>query len=248
VERIAVFAALRWECRPVLRQLHQTTRTRVADFAAWRGVAAGHQVWVVKTGMGMAHAAAAARAVSDTSEFGLFVSTGCAGALASDMQPGDVHVASAVVRNPTGERLETDGAQREHAYRVATDAALRTSIGTVLCSPHALATAAEKHAAAAAHGAFAVEMEGAAIAAQAAQVGVPFISVRTILDTAETELRYAGRFVDSQTGAVKPLALAAYLATHPGAVADLLAMQQMMRAAQTSLERFFAAWFPTLNS
>ena len=78
--------------------------------------------------------------------------------------------------------------------------------------------------------------------------GIPFVSVRTVLDTADTELRHAGRFVDPCTGAVKPLALAGYLATHPSALPDLLAMQRMMHAAQTSLERFFAAWFSTLDS
>lgn len=115
----------------------------------------------------------------------------------------------------------------------------------MLCSPQVLASADDKRAAAAQHGAVAVEMEGAAIATLGTARGVPFISVRAILDTAATELRHAGRFMDPHTGAVKPLVLAGYLATHPGMLAELLAMQRMMRAAQTSLERFFAVWLST---
>ena len=109
-------------------------------------------------------------------------------------------------------------------------------------------TAAQKRAAAAQHDAVAVEMEGVPLAAAAARRSIPFVSVRAILDTADTELKHTGRFIEPQTGAVKPLALVGYLATHPGAVTDLLAMQRMMHAAQTSLERFFAIWFSTLDS
>jgi adenosylhomocysteine nucleosidase len=106
-----------------------------------------------------------------------------------------------------------------------------------------MATAAAKRAAAATHGTVAVEMEGAPIAARAAQIGVPFVSVRAILDTLETELGHSGRFIDQDNGTFKPLALAAHLATHPSVLPDVLALQRMRDAAQKSLKRFFGAWF-----
>jgi adenosylhomocysteine nucleosidase len=246
VERIAIFAALRWECQPVLRQLRQAKRQRVADFTVWRSTTSGREICLMKTGVGAEQADTAAKVMSDTGEFALFLSTGCAGALAPELTPGDLTVATAVIGNGSGARFEADAAQRERLRHVAERAALRTVVGPVLCSPHALTTVVEKKAAAE-RGAAAVEMEGAQIAACAAQAGIPFASVRAILDTAEMELPYAGRFIDEHSGAVKPLALAGYLATHPSAVSDLLAMQRMMRAAQHSLERFFAAWFSTLD-
>jgi nucleoside phosphorylase len=242
VERIAIFAALSWECAPVLRQMRQVSRGRLAEFTAWRTGAAGNEVWLVKTGVGIRQADAAARAVCGAAGFGLFLSTGCAGALAPELAPGDVTVATAVIGNPAGKRFETDASHRARACRAAQRAGLRAVVGPVLCSPEALASAAAKQAAAQT-GSVAVEMEGAPIAARAAQAGVPFVSVRAVLDTAGTELRHVGRFIEPQSGAVKPLALAAYLATHPGAVTDLLAMQRMVRAAQSSLQRFFGAWF-----
>jgi nucleoside phosphorylase len=242
VERIAIFAALRWECRPVLRHLRQVTRERVADFTVWRAARPTHEIWVVKTGMGVQHAAAAAEVMSETSRFALFLSTGCAGALAPALVPGDLAIATAIIGDASGERFETDSRQRERLRHAAEHAALRTTVGPVLCSAHALTTVAAKKMAAR-RGPVAVEMEGAPIAARAAQAGIPFASVRAILDTADTELSYAGRFIDAHSGAVKPLALAGYLATHPGAVSSLLAMQRMMQAAQRSLEKFFGAWF-----
>lgn len=241
MERIAIFAALQWECRLVLRHLRRVTRERLAHATVWHGTAAACEVWLVKTGMGLQCAEAAARTVSPAPRVDLMVSTGCAGALAPELMPGDLAVASAIVGNG-GEHFETDTVHRERFRRVAERAALRFTDGPVLCSPHVLATALDKRAAAA-RGPIAVEMEGAPIAAYAAQTGIPFVSVRAILDTADTELQHDGKFIDPQSGAVKPLALAGYLATHPGALQDLIAMQHMKHAAQTSLEKFFGVWF-----
>jgi adenosylhomocysteine nucleosidase len=241
VERIAIFAALRWECIPILRQLRQVQRERVADFVVWRGSTVGLEVWLVKTGMGTARAAAAARALDASGRFDLFLSTGCAGALARELAPGDLAVATTVFSAASGPRFESDIAHRHLVCRIATRVALRAVVGPVLCSSHVLATAAEKRAAAEC-GTIAVDMESAAIAAHAAAVGVPFVSVRTILDAADHELRHAGHFIDPHSGALKPLALAGYLAAHPGAVPELLAMHRMRLAAQRSLDRFFRAW------
>jgi adenosylhomocysteine nucleosidase len=248
VGRVAIFAALQWECRPVLQQLRQVSRQRAGDCTFWCGSTPRAEVVLVKTGMGIVRAEAAARAVGASGMFDLFLSTGCSGALAAELVPGDVTVATAVVDRQTGGGIDTHPQQSERARRAAERAALRVRSGRVLCSPQVLASAADKRAAAAQHGAVAVEMEGAAIAALAAERSIPFISVRAVLDTADTELRHAGRFLDPQTGAVKPLVLAGYLATHPSALADLRAMQRMMRAAQTSLERFFTEWFSILDS
>jgi adenosylhomocysteine nucleosidase len=240
LKRIAIFAALQWECRPVLHRLRGVTREPYAGATVWRGTTAACEVWLVKTGMGLARAATAARALRDASRFDLVISTGCAGALAPDLRPGDLAVASTIIGND-GERFETDATQREQLCRAAERAALRSTVGPVLCSKQVLATIAEKRSAAAC-GAMAVEMEGAPIAAGAAQAGVAFVSVRAILDTADTELPHMGKVVDPQNGAVKPLALAGYLATHPGALPALLALQEMRRVAEASLEQFFAAW------
>lgn len=239
MERLAIFAALRWECRPILGRLRQVRRMRVDGLTLWCGETATQEVWLTKTGMGMQRAQQAADSLRRHGAFDLFVSTGCAGALCADLKPGDVAVASTIIRAGTEVGFATDARTVRRMRRAAERAALHAVVGPVLCGSTVLTTAAAKRAAAAG-GAVAVEMEGAAIAACAAQNGIPFASVRAILDTADTELVDAGRFVQPQTGGVRPLALAAYLATHPGALPRLLALQRMANAAQTSLENFFA--------
>jgi adenosylhomocysteine nucleosidase len=243
MERIVIFAALQWECRPVLQHVRGVMRQRIADFTIWRGQTARQEVWLIKTGVGVQRAAAAATLMSEAGGVTLFFSTGCAGGLLPGLQPGDITVAAAVIADASGQRFETHAAERARAHRAAERAALRATVAPLLCSPHMLATAAAKRAAAAQHGALGVEMEGAPIAACAAQAGIPFVAVRAILDGPDTELRHGGRFLDPASGRLKPLALAGYVATHPGALSDLLALQRMGRAAQQSLDRFFRAWF-----
>ena len=240
MDPVAIFAALQWECQAVLRHLRDVARHRLGTVAAWHGHTAGQDVWLVKTGVGVQRAATAARLLSDRQRCALFVSTGCAGALAEDLGPGDLAVARAIVA-PGGAQHDTDAVQRAHAFRVAERAALRATIATVLCSPEALRSARAKRAAARTHGAVAVEMEGAPIAARAAEVGVPFLSVRAILDTVDTELPEG--LVDRDNGTIRSRALVSHLVTHWHSLPSLLPLLRMQAAARGSLARFFGAWF-----
>lgn len=241
MERIAIFAALQWECRAVVRHLQQVSRGRRGAFTCWQGRASQREVWVVKTGVGVQRAAAAAATVGDPRGFQLFMSTGCAGGLAPGLHPGDLAVATSLVGDGTPGAMPTDAIERARARQVAAASGARGMEGPILCSATALATTDEKRKAAA-DGAIAVEMEGGPIAARAAVARVPFLSVRAVLDAADDELRVPGRLVDPATGGARPLALAGYLAAHPGAITELMALRRMQRAARQSLERFFGQW------
>jgi len=241
VERFAIFAALQWECRAVLGALRQVRRRRLGAFTCWQGQAAAREVWVMKTGVGVARAAAAVDTLAGAAAFDLFVSSGCAGGLAPDLQPGDLVLASAISGDGTDVAIATADGVRADAGAAAAAAGLRYVEGPLVCSNEALLTVAAKRAAAAA-GAVVVEMEGGAIAAGAAAAHVPLLSVRAILDAAEHELQVPGHVVDAATGAVRPLALAAHVAAHPRVLGELMALQRMQRAARTSLERFFTQW------
>lgn len=240
MNQVAIFAALQWECRPVLRQLRRPQQQQGNGFTAWRAEAGGARIVLVRTGIGLERAEAAARALAASGEFSLFLSTGCAGGLAADLRPGDLVVAESIglAASPVS---HADAATCARVLAAAERAALRHRQGHVLSSPRILAGAAEKRAAAAA-GAVAVEMEGAALARVAAERGIPFASVRSILDGAETPLAHSGVFVDPTTGALRPLAVARHLLRYPREIRTLLAMKRMMEAAEGSLDRFFSSY------
>jgi len=244
MQRIAIFGALQWECRAVVRHVRSLRRERAAAFVVWRGQVPDREVSIVKTGVGMQRAAAAADALGDLAQFDLIVSTGCAGGLAPELRPGDLVLATAIVCDGRSAGYGTDAARRAGALRTAAAADLHAVEGAVLCSASALVSASEKRAAAAG-GAIAVEMESDPIAARAAAARIPFLSVRAVLDGADHELFVPESLTDATSGAVRPLAVARYIASHPGVIPELVALQRMQRAASVSLERFFARWLTT---
>ncbi len=230
-----------WECRPLLRHLRQVRRERVGGFTVWRARTLRGEVVLMKTGVGPRQAHEAATALSSSGRFDAFISTGCAGGLSAQAAPGDVIIATLAVSEMTGEQFATDPCWSDQAHAVATRSGLTVHRGPILCVEQALSTSESKRIAAA-NGNIAVEMEGAAIAACAAATQTPFVALRSILDGAGTNLSADAKLIDPVSGAVKPLALAKYVATNSAALSNLLAMQRMMQAAQRSLDRFFAAW------
>lgn len=220
-------------------------------FPRWRAVVSDAEVWVVRTGIGVERAAAAAAAAGDARDFALFVNTGCAGGLAPGLAAGDLVVATGI-QTPAGTagagwNGESPAARDERALALAAAGAagLRCREGGLYCSPAILGGAAAKRQAAE-NGAVAVEMESAPVAARAAAAGVPFLAVRAILDRREDDLDLPDTLLDPDTGAVRTLAVAAHLAAHPHAFAELAALRSLERAARASLERFFRGWFAAI--
>ncbi len=245
MSRIAIFAALQWECVPVLKSMPQAERGHLGGFTAWSSRRGQTEIVLIKTGIGFTQAAAAAAAVSDSAQWDLFVSTGCAGALDERLDRGHLTLATEMIDQALGTTVGTDEEERQRFVAAAGDAARLE--GRVLSSPRALATIAEKRAAAIQFDAVAVEMEGAPLSACAQRLGVPFVSVRSILDRADTELEHSGQFVDTQTGAVKPFALARHLVAHPSAVRSLYGLKTMMDASQSTLRDVFQRWSAALR-
>jgi adenosylhomocysteine nucleosidase len=238
--RLAIFCALRWECRAVLRALPQARKQSDGRWKTWTAQTADSSVVLVQTGIGMQLAGQAAASVAASGHFDLFLSAGCAGALAPELGPGDLVVASTIV-GPSM-RLGTDGAFNDRARQVCKDRNLPIYSGGVLTSPIVLATIAARREAVQASGAIAVEMEAAPIASVAAEHGIPFGEIRAILDSADIELHESGDFMDPESGRVRPLDLLRFVATNPSAAPGLLSLRRMMTAAERTLREFFSAY------
>ncbi len=128
----------------------------------------------------------AARAIA-TERPRVVISCGFSGALAPSLATGDLVLASSV-RDETGEVI----AVAEPELRAARQALrsggeVRVVEGEILCVSRVAATSAEK-AALARPGTLAVDLESWSAARAAAQAGLPWLSVRVVLDPLEVDL------------------------------------------------------------
>jgi 4-hydroxy-3-methylbut-2-en-1-yl diphosphate reductase len=166
-----IYAPLRIEAMALRRGLRSLD---VADGRAGGGQAATRHPPVVRIGYGPARAAAAAARIAQAGA-GMLAVGGVGGALTDELQPGDVVVASEV----------TDGGARmacPSAPLVAGElrrAGLRVKVGPIVTVDHLVKSG--NHAALAATGAIAVDMESAPLLAGAA--GRPAVVVRAISDS-----------------------------------------------------------------
>jgi adenosylhomocysteine nucleosidase len=184
---VAIFAALAWECRAVLRAL--AVSVPVGGPRRWLGrLGDGSSVVVLQTGMGPDRARVAAAGAPMAR---LFLACGCAGGLAPELITGDLVAADGVIPvDASGRGVERIPAVGDRLGTWAARRGLDLRVGGIASSPCILADPAAKTIAAAG-GALVVEMESAAIAREAQRRGVPFLGLRVVLDVATQAVPWA---------------------------------------------------------
>ncbi len=178
---ILFVTALGWEARQVLRHLSAGEPVRDRHAVLWRTT---RGISVLQTGVGPALAARAIRWAGSIVRPAVVVVTGCGGALADELAPGDVVVATSIIDGRSGMSWPTSAAWREHHARAATSAALRLREGSLYTSEEILVSPDAKRSVAAPTGALAVDMESAAIAEWAASERIELAAARVVVDEA----------------------------------------------------------------
>lgn len=114
------------------------------------------------------------------------VSWGCAGALAEGLQPGDLVIPDQIL-GTDGVLLDTDAAWRNRLVPLLA-MTTPTHQGLLAESAGIVATKADKQSLHTATGAIALDMESAATARTAKDLGLPFLAVRSIVDPVEVNI------------------------------------------------------------
>lgn len=184
-----------------------------------------------ESGIGARAAAGAARALADAGVAGL-ISWGMAGGLDPSLRAGDLVLADAII-DADGRRFAAAPAwQARIAAGLPSTQTVRR--GSVYTSPAALDTTAAKQTVFHRTAAVAVDMESAAIAAVAADRGLPFVAIRVIVDTAADSLPRL-IMAASASGQVDLWLLLRGLAAAPGEIGALLRLSRRYQAALRSL-------------
>ncbi len=158
---ILVVAAVRQEIAPFLKTLN-----------------GNREIHVLVAGIGSARVLGAVRRRLQEAPCRLVISAGFAGATQPGFRLGDLLIASEV--------LDIRSSRRWIPARLKNDG--RFSRGRLATVDRPLSAPEEKRRFGALHGAAAVDMETAAVAAAASEAGVPWTALRAVLDPAEVTL------------------------------------------------------------
>lgn len=159
------------------------------------------------------------------------VSFGIAGALAPHLKPGDLILSTEVV-DEDRRWLSSESLRLRVPELIAQTGAIE---GAVLGAQTVVATQADKHRAWQETGALAVDLESVVVARAAAALGVPFLVLRAIADTATRELPPAALVPLRSNG--KPMIgqVLASVLRRPQQLPSLLAVAREARQALAAL-------------
>jgi adenosylhomocysteine nucleosidase len=242
---ILILCAFGAEFGPLRSRLADVRRLKTDSLRGCEGRIGGNAATLLTVGVGVRNARAnSARAMDSLSDIGLVVITGVAGALIDGLPIGRPVLADKLMmRSGDGfvpERTIDAPRDRFDTMAGALDASsIQYAAGPMMTSRRAIALAADKRRAHDATGAIAIDMESAAIAFEAAARNLPFVCVRTILDTAGEDL--AGANFADENGNIRVKAAAKALITNPAMIAGVARLLRNLRITTNSMADTLAA-------
>lgn len=223
MSRIGIIAALRAEGRCITQQRLFLGQTAALD----------ENLLIRISGMGNIAAREAATALCKQEKIAGLISFGVAGALDDSLQPGDLILPEQVLADRS---YPTEGTWRTR-IRHCLPEHISVTYGTLVTSDTVLATETTKRTLAAQSGGCAVDMESGAIAAVAAEEGVPLLVIRAISDPVQFSPPAALMDALQPDGSVKPVSLLALLLKRSLGLNELLRLAPGMRAACNTLKQ-----------
>jgi adenosylhomocysteine nucleosidase len=236
---ILLFYAFAREIAPFKRRLRKHAPLALDGLQGFRAEIGGKEFVVVGHGIGHQRATETARrAFKMMPNPELVIGTGVVGALSSGLKPGDLVLSDRILTihgdGQVAEQAMPPGdAHIRAAGRSLASAGIAYSSGAILTSHRVLATGAEKRRAKQSTGAIAVDMETAAIAAEAAARGLPFLAIRAVLDELDDEV--VGAAMADANGNVRPLAATSFLLRNPAAMLHLPRMMRNLSRATAAI-------------
>jgi nucleoside phosphorylase len=236
---ILIFCAFGAELEPLRARIRVEKALGIDGFKGCYGRIGATQIALVASGVGMRRARDSARRVLDAMhDVGLIILTGVAGGLVDNLAIGAVVLADRLMtRDGDDEQpartIEVPQAHFETCSSALAAAGIRYARGGLLTVKYPLMTGAEKRHANDHTGAIAVDMETAVIAFEAAARGIPFVAMRTIMDTVDHDLAAAG--LADRNGRVRPLKAAAMLVRNPAMLVGAIRLVRNLRQATHSM-------------
>jgi len=221
---LGIVVALPWE-------LKSLTRETIAP-GSWKAISPRSAVALSGIGAERAYDAASLLIARGATAL---MSWGYAAALDNDLKAGSLLLPECVI----GPDAETYGVDAEWHRRLCLSAAARlpVRIGALVQSDAVVKTAAEKRSLAERSGAAAADMESAAHARAAAEGRLPYVAVRSIIDTASMDIPVTVLQALDIEGGVDVAKLLARAFSAPADWINMVRLLMQFRAAHRTLKR-----------
>jgi adenosylhomocysteine nucleosidase len=234
---LAVLFALPFEARPLLRAMTDC-RNDEAGRGTYSGVLEGIPLLVGISGTGASRAESKARDLLSHGASALIVA-GFAGALNDELVPGDVIATECAVsaESPTA-ALMCD----ERLLHLAIE--MKAISGHIVTTPGVVSKPDQKLALGRRHSCCAVDMESAPAAAVAAEMGIPFVVVRAIVDRRTDTVPHILSETLKPNGDVSICPALRMVLTRPGQIPHAVRLATQSGIASRSLTSFLTAFLP----
>lgn len=200
---LGIIGAMDEEVARIIEQMEAVTKTQKASMMFYKGLLAGKDAVVVRSGIGKVNAAICTQILADDFHVNAVINTGIAGSLRNEINIGDIVLSTDALQHdmdatgfgyPAGQIPRMDLlafpadenlVQTAKKSCEAVNPDIQVFTGRVLSGDQFIADHEKKEQLLHAFGGYCTEMEGAAIA-QAAYVNhIPYLVVRAISDKAD---------------------------------------------------------------
>lgn len=200
---IGIIGAMEVEVAELKDRMEEVRITRRASMEFYEGMLFGKKAVVVRSGVGKVNAGICAQILADEFSAEVIINTGIAGSLNNDVNIGDIVISTDLVHHdmdatgfgyPKGQipqidmfSFQADEALRRLAVQVCREVNPEIQVfeGRIASGDQFVSDQAVKDRIVREFGAYATEMEGAAIGQAAVLNGIPFLVIRAISDKAD---------------------------------------------------------------
>jgi adenosylhomocysteine nucleosidase len=249
LKRVAVFVATTWELKAVQAGFPAGAKRHIEGTSVWVCPAGSREYWIVRTGMGLENAKQAALRVLAHQPFCLAVSTGFACALIA-VEVGTLLTGYDVVLargqgTEVSPKVAVPGDEREAVVQLVKDEESSAHVGRFVSTDRVVGRAAEKQQLAKVADAIGLDMESAALAAEAQRAQVPFVIVRTASDLLDEDLPLDFNLFLRPTGWLKGVAA---ILGHPSSIMGLRRLHCQSQVAAKNLTTFFQRYAAAISA
>ena len=203
IKKIGIIGAMEEEVEALRGKLTYVKTTSRASMDFYAGKMGNKEVVIVRSGIGKVNAGICTQILADLFQVDAVINTGIAGSLKAEINIGDIVLSTDVLHHdmdatgfgyPKGQipqmkefSFQADECLRKIAHNVCEEVNPEIQVfeGRIASGDQFVCDQGVKDAIVKEFGAYAVEMEGAAIGQAAALNGVPFLIIRAISDKAD---------------------------------------------------------------